>query len=337
MLSESVIRDSTSTDWATKLPDFDLESFASINEAFDRDTLRLYCYDWIPSNIRNEMTFKELEELDMVNFDWRGRLAYEKVSTTYGEQYAERVYYYDMRGNVIQLVEKRPSGLLRKSFNYDTQRRLTWIRCEYSEPNNGINDVYESVFTYDKDGRMLKESAMLNGYSSVVVYKYDNLGRLVEKEHSNDVLVGNPLCESLTYNLQGWEDERFVTLGEEELYSSKLSYYDELLGVESSFTGNISSWIWNRETSQKREYRFAYDGLNRLADAREYVSDTLKNMHTERDIRYDRNGNILFVTRTNGEGAENISFTYDGNKRTNDGFTYDDNGNLTSDGVLSVS
>ena len=69
----------------------------------------------------------------------------------------------------------------------------------------------------------------------------------------------------------------------------------------------------------------------------EYVGDTLKNMHTERGIRYDRNGNILSMTRTNGADPENLSFTYDGNRRSGEGFSYDANGNLTYDRISGVA
>lgn len=340
VLSESIIRDATTTDWTAMLPELDREGLTTLSETLDRDTLRAYSYDRIPSNLRENMDFDEITDLvtpDMVNQDWRGRLAYEKVSTTNGEPYAERVYYYDNRGNVIQFVERRPSGTLRSSFRYDTQRRLLASQSEYSEPGNEIKDVYARAFTYDKDGRILTESANLNGHSATVEYRYDNLGRLVTKVHSDGTTTGARLRERFTYNLQGWEDERSATLGEDEIYASRLGYYDASPGAEPSFTGDISTWSWSRGASPKREYRFMYDGLNRLTDALEYVGDTLKNTHTERDIRYDRNGNILSMTRTNGAGLDSLLFTYDGNRRTNDGFSYDDNGNLTHDGVSYIT
>lgn len=340
VLTESVIRDATTTDWTAMLPELDREGLATLSGTLNRDTLRAYSYDRIPSDLGEDMYFDEITDLvtpDMVNLDWRGRLAYEKVSTTNGEPYAERVYYYDNRGNVIQLVERRPSGTLKSSFRYDTQRRLLASQSEYSEPGNENNDVYARAFTYDKDGRILTESADLNGHTANVEYRYDNLGRLVTKVHSDGTATGARLRERFTYNLQGWEDERSATLGEDGIYASRLGYYDASPGVEPSFTGGISSWSWSRGTSPKREYRFMYDGLNRLTDAMEYVGGTLKNTHTERDIRYDRNGNILSMTRTNGADPDSLLFTYDGNRRANDGFSYDANGNLTSDGVSLIT
>ena len=340
VLTESIIRDTTTTDWTAMLPELDREGLATLSETLDRDTLRAYSYDRIPSNLGGDMAFEEITGLvtsDMVNLDWRGRLAYEKVSTTNGEPYSERVYYYDSRGNVIQFVERRSSGTLRSSFRYDTQRRLLTSQSEYSEPGNDINDVYVRAFTYDKDGRILTESADLNGHTANVEYRYDNLGRLVTKVHSDGTTAGSRLCERFTYNLQGWENERSVSVGEDEIYSSRLGYYDASPDVEPSFTGDISSWKWSRGGSTEREYRFSYDELNRLTDAMEYVGDILKNTHTERGIRYDRNGNILSMTRTNGADTKNISFTYDGNRRTNGRFSYDSNGNIISDSFSGVS
>ena len=338
LLSERIIKDTTGTDWPSGLPELDGDRLVALSASVAGRQLRVCYYDRMPSDMTAEMDFKDVSSAaatDRVNLDGRGRLTYEKVSTTYGEPYAERAYYYDVWGNVIQSVEKRPSGMLRSSFRYDPQRRLIASRIEYRDRRNDIDDVLLETFTYDNDGQVLSETASLNGHLSTVTHDYDGLGRLVSKTYTCDA-GDDPLQESFTYNLQGWESGRDVSLGAESIFTSILGYYDAPSGTEPSFTGDITSWTWRHTGSPEREYRFRYDALNRLSDSMEYEDGALTNRHAERNITYDRNGNILSLTRSNGSGAETLAFGYDGNRRTGDGFDYDSNGNLTGDPVSYV-
>lgn len=339
VISERIIRDTTGTDWAAGLPELDGEGLTVLNSSGEGRPLRIFCYDKMPSSLDESIGFEEITDIvtqDLVNEDLRGKLAYERVSTSFGVPYAERAYYYDLKGNVIQIAERRPEGVLRSSFRYDSQRRLTLTQVEYTEPRNDIGDVYFGEFTYDNDGRLLSETADLNGHLATVTHRYDSLGRLIYKEYT----CGNgegALQESFTYNLQGWEAERNVSRGEEDIFASALRYYDAPSGTSPSFTGDISSWKWQNKDSLEREYRFRYDAVNRLTEAMEYEGGVLTNSHTERSISYDRNGNILSMVRSNGGIADTLTFSYDGNRRTGNGYAYDANGNLTYDGVTGIS
>ena len=118
--------------------------------------------------------------------------------------------------------------------------------------------------------------------------------------------------------------------------------YDGLIS-ETAFTHKIGS-----STLQMSTWSYRYDGLKRLNTADHYpgTSGTMFFTDTERDIAYDRNGNITALKRYGSSGLVNdLSFTHTGNRMTSlvdanatgsdagtKAFSYDDNGNMTSDG-----
>ena len=87
---------------------------------------------------------------------------------------------------------------------------------------------------------------------------------------------------------------------------------------------------------------FTYDGLSRLTAAEPFSSTSPlhTDWSTEKGITYDRNSNILTLTRTGSSGAvsQSYRFEYVGNqrKKTMNGsgvYTYDANGNMTEDAL----
>ena len=88
--------------------------------------------------------------------------------------------------------------------------------------------------------------------------------------------------------------------------------------------------------------------MKRLTGANHYpgAAQTPSLTDTEREIAYDRNGNIITLKRYGASGLENdLAFTHTGNRMTSltdfngagsasgsKSFNYDENGNLTHDG-----
>ena len=340
VLLERVIKDDSGTNWEAMLPELDPVVLEAMNSSENGIVLRQFIYDRQPADLSSAMRYEIPEGIhqSISNLDWRGHLSYEYVSTAVGEPYAERAYYYDVHGNSIQIIEKRLDGVLRTSYSYDLQKRVTGMQCEYTEPENGIHDVYINSFDYDRAGRLLSEETSLNGHIASVRYEYDGIGRLVGKSYSGDSFEVFSPYERFTYSIQGWEKERKLTIYEEnDVYVSELHYYDATAGSKPSYTGNISSWDWRSCSAPERSYKFAYDLHNRMTDCHEYEDGIQKDEHAEYDIQYDHNGNLLSMTRVNGEEPEVMLFVYDGNKRSGTQFSYDANGNLTDDLISYVN
>ena len=121
-------------------------------------------------------------------------------------------------------------------------------------------------------------------------------------------------------------------------------------GTTERFDGNISEITYASYNGipapSSDTYGFAYDGLGRLTDAAHYAgaATTQSLLKTEKDITYDRNGNITGLNRYGAAGlSEMLSFTHAGNRLSSvqawDGanlpqigtFTYDAMGNQLTD------
>lgn len=106
-------------------------------------------------------------------------------------------------------------------------------------------------------------------------------------------------------------------------------------------TGNIAEWTWRHAGGEENTYAFAYDGLSRLTDTRQYQAGERTDRFVERSLTYDRNGNILTLQRSQGDVVTtDFAYTYAGNRLvslsdsgTAYPYAYDTNGNLVHDGA----
>ncbi|MDP3442670.1 MAG: hypothetical protein Q8T08_07370, partial [Ignavibacteria bacterium] len=111
--------------------------------------------------------------------------------------------------------------------------------------------------------------------------------------------------------------------------------------LKRSNSGNISEMQWQHGAGNNNAYAFVYDNLSRLTTTTRYSNGTSLTSFTERDITYDRNGNITSLKRYGSNGNtpdDNFTYNYDGNRITSitgsvsATYTYDSNGNLAGDG-----
>jgi len=137
------------------------------------------------------------------------------------------------------------------------------------------------------------------------------------------------------------------------------------------YNGNISqtSWRTANDDNDRRGYGYKYDALNRFKTGYSRKGNDLNNYDhfNVNSFNYDRNGNILALTRQgenenhNALNMDDLNYTYDGNQLlsvndtstspiANDGFydgntigddyDYDANGNMTEDrnkGIQNIS
>lgn len=257
------------------------------------------------------------------------------------DNYIERAYYYDYKGRVIQIVEKNHlGGVSRISFKYDFVGNVL-AKCELhqSNPQDQSIDTLMLNYSYDHRGRLLSDSASLNGGTPAVThYQYNDLGQLIGKS-SQDGLLNT----SLTYNIRGWETGQEVTKGTDRIFSSQLRYYDpQQPATIPSYAGNISEWTWqNGAGTEQNTYAFTYDKLMHLADTKQYVNGARNDRFVEKNLKYDFNGNISTLTRINGNNPDDVfKYVYIGNqlitlvdslKNWSCDYEYDRNGNMIVD------
>ena len=315
--------------------------------------LRKYVYDTYPSEVQAAgIGFQPIEGLtatdgESLRYDnATGSLTYEKLAVLANDTitgYHQRAYYYDYKGRLIQTVERdTEDGILCTSQRYDFVGNLIAQRESYTRA--GKTDDIDRTFTYDDRSRLLRETTQVNGGElAVVAYSYDAVGQLSGKTYGTGT---HAIHETMEYNIQGW-----LTAKNSELFDMSLDYYNKwghIDDVSPSYTGNITSWQWQHKKvdgtadADERAYRYRYDDLSRLTAAEPFSSTS--SLHTdwstEKGITYDRNGNILTLTRTGSSGAvsQSYRFEYVGNQRqkTMNGsgvYTYDANGNMTEDAL----
>ena len=269
----------------------------------------------------------------LVRYDGRGRVSHTEMSYPDGGWDTEDVVY-DFLGSPVRrhLVHRRGTG-----------------------SSSMISE--DLTYTYDDSERLLEVHHSLNGGTPILLARntYDELGRLSGTERgSNDAL-----SSTYSYNVRSWLTGIDGSLFKETLHYNELR--SDRLGTDRRrFGGDVSSMEWRSGAGTgTRSYDFAYDGLGRLvsADYGEY-GDHVVGYGTS--YSYDNMGNLLSLSREGDMTSslkgivDNLSMTYDGNRLASvsdsdqapsvtgsadfrDGasmaveYTYDRNGNMTSD------
>ena len=243
------------------------------------------------------------------------------------------VFYYDSRGNVVQTHEQNllggyEHGYMRLSF---TGKPLE-IKRTHSTRDTINSDVER--YSYDSMERLLAISLSHNGTTPVTLASntYDALGRLAASSVNN-----GGISTAYAYNVRGWVQS--VTNAH---FYEWIHYQDAPSGGTPCWGGGISGITWlQREslkaaTSVENQYKFSYDGLNRLTKAdfsssgEQWNGDLIS--QGDRDFScsyaYDLNGNMkslrrygvslyntLLPTHIRNYGIiDDLTMAYDGNR-----------------------
>ena len=257
-----------------------------------------------------------------------------------GADYITRSFTYDREERVSRVVESDSDGdyTLTTDFTYDLAGNVL-TRTETCEQGNGDQVTVLTTRSYDSRSRIIGEAVSVNGVQkSSVSIAYDELGRPCRTTYGSG---SDAITESTTYTIQGWTESKWS-----DLLRQSWHYENSSL---PSWTGNITRWDWrhlaaagesdssgNAASYQQRSELFSYDGLNRLSGSAMTVGTgataTSDSRWSERNIRYDLDGNILHLERYQEAASApqaTLDFSYDGPKRN--GYSYDSNGNITCD------
>ncbi len=279
------------------------------------------------------------------------------------------VNYYDAKGQPIYVYSKNDylstTDIVESKYNFTGQP--TEIKTRHTKA--GVTITTLEKFYYDHGGRLIKQTHKINSNPEEVIVEnhYDALGQLIYKEVGNT--SANPLqTVDYKYNIRGWlkQINNPVNLGN-DLFGFKINYNTHDHGGTKLYNGNIAETVWktgNTDNSLKW-YKYSYDALNRISSATDNT-----NRYNLSNITYDKNGNILSLTRK-GHIVDNpistnsshfgtmdiLTYHYDGGSNrlrkvidaaavdkygfkddavntasdsTND-YYYDDNGNMLSD------
>lgn len=310
--------------------------------------LRKYVYDSYPASMHDSLAFKNApgvtSGLSARADSTAGFLTYEKINVLGTDDYYERAYHYDNRGNVVQVVERNPNGrILRTSQATDLAGNVTSTLAVNYILGIGTSWI-RTVYTYDSRGRKVSCNRTVNGEAmSPVTYTYDALGRLVGKEASSA-----PLTEQLDYDCRSWRTVFAVKVGTTDVFSQALRYIGPQKDASAARYGGditenaVMQYGTNPDT---KTHVYSYDMAGRLTDAAFYPGTALSavNQSTEKGITHDLAGAITSMKRYDTFGGlEDLHFTHDGpmlseavdSARTTPviwEYGYDDNGARVSD------
>ena len=233
--------------------------------------------------------------------------------------------FYDKDGRLVQSKSTNHLGgsdII--SIKYDWEGKL--LRTHQVHTGSGKSvDIQSRTEYYDNGSPKAIYQTIDHGIEEKLSeVAYNELGQTVQK-----ILGSNLQQVDYQYHIRGWlsaiNGETFTGEDQEQpkdLFSMTLHYDDiEKLGgekYENEYSGNISGIRWQNASDEiVREYRYRYDGLERLVSAN-YQDDAIGSEfdYSVPEISYDAQGNILYLTRN---GKKNYSFnqleyTYKGNQ-----------------------
>ncbi len=273
-----------------------------------------------------------------------------------------QAYYYDPKGRAVRTVSTNPLGgheVTEHGYTFTDKPSVT-VRTHTAPGKTSLSETY--LYGYDDLDRISSlRHALGTDTVTLATYAYDALGRTASRTfHGNTV---NRL--SYAYNVRGW-----LTA----INGTKLTmnlYYNTGVGTPL-YNGDISSYTWKSGdyVPKPSGYMLAYDELGRMTSAiygKGTRLDGYLNLYTEEVNSYDRNGNILSLTRFGGNRyqptvVDELTFTLNGNQlnrvdddsdtdsdiyggfidgASQDGeYAYDANGNLVKDlnkGITSIA
>lgn len=251
------------------------------------------------------------------------------------------------------------------------------LETESLQSKGTFQAVVKDKFTYDHLGRLLTQKQQINSQDEQLLLKnnYDDLGRLISRNVGGKTIVtGEQGLQKvdLSYNVRGWlKGINDVAKMENDLFAIKY-YHQENNNNPNNYTGapgqnlfnsNISATEWKTDniSSSVKAYYYSYDNLDRLTTAQYTENGVINYKFNEQIPEYDRNGNILQLTRyainpsnpTYASVIDNLAYSYNGNKLLsvsdgyrqiangdkgfNDGnfigddYSYDDNSNMIVD------
>ena len=256
-----------------------------------------------------------------------------------------RAFYYDAKGRVVQLARTNAQGGTdRISSSYGFAGNLLAERQKIQPASGASTYNLDRAYTYDARLRITNVTAALNGGSTASqAIAYNDL------QQTASVSRGNSASETTTfsYTLQGWPYTTMSTSWEETLYYA--SPVHSATSGTSGKAGLVTEWKQQQKgnsgtgTTSAEYFGYTYDLAGRLTGSARYTSASASatpgNGLTEQGITYDRNGNLTALTRRNDSGTaiQTLSYTYTGPKRSNAGWSYDNHGNVTADPQSGIS
>ncbi|MDR1755723.1 MAG: RHS repeat-associated core domain-containing protein [Culturomica sp.] len=276
-----------------------------------------------------------------------------KVLGIADDRWLTSVTYYDANyRSILSIAGLYPEGREVVSNAHNFSGDVTETRVK--QTMGGQTYGYSKWFEYDASGRLSAIRQQMQGDSeavTVAAYTYDGLGNLAQTALHNGLET-----TSHAYDMAGRQ-----TGTSSPSFSYNLWFDRAPNGLAGRNDGRLAHVTWGGGSATEAGYTFSYDGFGQMAAAQALqtagaawtVTDAWAEKGTagmNTPIEYDRNGNIRSLARTDGNGGmvHSLEYRYDDPQNGNAlsslvtngtpsaSFVYDENGNMTTDGLTGV-
>jgi hypothetical protein len=291
------------------------------------------------------------------------------------------VTFYDQKARPVRIQHTNHlGGYTHTDSKLDFAGKTLYSITRHKRNSVDTELVTKDEFKYSDQQRLTMQTHQINSnpVELIASASYDALGQQISKDIGNT--KSKPLQKiDYTYNIRGWltniNNTTALQIGTDpkDLFAFKINYNNPTAvpGIARLYNGNIAETSWKTDsegTPLERGYGYKYDHLNRLTASIFQLNGTVNNTYNE-SLTYDKNGNILKLTRNGNNSAtanqiDNLTYTYleEGNQlgkvmdsRPNttglqeefkdnssgtDDYSYDANGNMITDsnkGITSIT
>lgn len=232
--------------------------------------------------------------------------------------------YYDDDGRLVRVRTDNHLGgtdVVVNTYRFTGELESSVRTHVVASATTTISDVY----SYDHRMRKVGTTRKINDGAEVLLgrHVYGPVGQLISKKLHNELQ-----STDFTYNERGW-----LKKAESPQFSYQLKYSD---GAVPQYNGNIAEQHWGSGVGYSNVFSYGYDRMNRLTSA------LSTGVVMSEVLTYDAMGNI---TTLNRDGTGVGIYNYTGNRLNSiiggglagGSYSYDDNGNATTDGRTGVS
>ncbi len=282
------------------------------DESIESNTVE-YKYDSM-GNVKSEKN--GLDVIKEYEYDEQGRLLSSKIYGSSGIRNETTTRYgYDLLGNLVYEID--PNGNVTKH-QYDELGRVIktivnnkkLVNPDTKEVSTSRASQHEEYICYDKNGNVVKEVEVVKSIGKttkssvrVYAYKYDNMGRLIEKVDPSGAAI-----EKINYNLNSAQIQSFD--GENHIKEFEYNKNGMLVTTRDYHDGNVvHEWkqtydaagnILTKDDGCGNETVYIYNGYGQLTEVKlmEYDSVGSNGQKRFKDIKtltrysYDANGNM---------------------------------------------
>ncbi len=238
-----------------------------------------------------------------------GQVTGSKVNILGSTNYLYSVAYFDHKGRQVQsITQNHKGGNDRLTSLFDFASRT--LRTQMTHNNGTTTYVVKRRMEYDHGSRLKKMYHTFQSDADEVLLTenvYNEVGQLVLKKSNSR--SGGPFAQQTDYryHIRGWLEKINdpTAAAPNDLFSMSLYYEAPAGGEDAQHNGNISEMRWVSAGSDQQAYRYRYDKMSRLTDARFFNLNrpTQNGRYDEKiltqsgDPGYDLNGNIRYLKR----------------------------------------